>query len=209
MNVLIFDAPKSVCHLVKSLLLTQKHRAAISDDAVDAVLKLETGLFDILIFGPAGAPPELADHVEREFPNLPVVLAGVPQNVPCVGQIAAVLPAPISAQRLVNAFIRIDRWRAQRLGQIPCQVNGQDGVSVACRLADLNPDSLLIAGESEDFLRHFGTTLPSSLETRVGDTLLTGEVLRDEQDPVRRLRRVSLRTTPDTVRPLLLKLLKA
>src|ERR1051325_10866552 len=78
MNVLIYDAPKTVCHLVKSLLLTQKHRAAISVEPEDAILKLETGLFDILVSAPAGAPAEMAEHVEREFPNLPVVLAGVP-----------------------------------------------------------------------------------------------------------------------------------
>lgn len=208
MNVLIFDAPKSVCHLVKSLLLTQRHRAAISGDPVDAILKLETGIFDILIFGPEGAPPELADHVEREFPGLPVVLAGVPQTVPCIGQIAAVLPSPISAQRLINAFIRIDRWRAKRLGEIPCQIAGQDGVSIACRLADLSPESVVIAGESDDFLRHFGPSMPRRIDTRIGSTLLSGDVLRDENDAVRRVRKVSIRTTEDTVRPLLLQLLK-
>jgi hypothetical protein len=209
MNVLIYDAPKSVCHLVKSLLLTQRHRAAISTDAVDAILKLETGLFDILIFGPEGAPAELADHVEREFPALPVVLAGVPVNVPCIGQVVAVLPAPISAQRLVNAFIRIDRWRTQRLREIPCQIAAQEGLSVACRLADLSPEHVVLAGESDDFTRHFGGTLPARIEARVGDTVFSAEVGGDHNDPVARVRKVSLRTDAETVRPLLLRLLKA
>jgi len=208
MNVLIYDAPKTVCHLVKSLLLTQKHRAAISVEPEDAILKLETGLFDILVFGPGGAPAEMAEHIEREFPNLPVVLAGVPVQVPCAGQVAAVIPSPISAPRLVNAFIRIDRWRLQRLRQIPCQIAGQDGVSVLCRLADLSPESLVVAGEADEFLRHFGSSMPRRIEARVGDTLLAGEVTREETDPVQRLRRVAVKIEGDRAREVLVKLLK-
>jgi hypothetical protein len=208
MNVLIYDAPMSVCHLVKSLLLTQKHRAAISTEPEDAVLKLETGLFDILVFGPGGAPAEMAEHIEREFPSLPVVLAGVPVQVPCAGQVAAVIPSPISAQRLVNAFIRIDRWRQNRLRQLPCQLAGQDGVSVLCRLADLSADSLTVAGEADDFLRHFGSTMPRRIEARVGDTMLSGEVTREETDNTARLRRVAVKLDGDRVREVLVKLLK-
>lgn len=208
MNVLIYDAPMSVCHLVKSLLLTQRHRAAISTEPEDAILKLETGLFDILVFGPAGAPAEMAEHVEREFPNLPVVLAGVPVQVPCAGQVAAVLPSPISAQRLVNAFIRIDRWRHNRLRQLPCQLAGQDGVSVLCRLADLSVDSLVVAGESDDFARHFGSSMPRRIEARVGDTMLSGEVTREEVDSVQRLRRVAVKLDGENAREILVKLLK-
>ena len=70
MNVLIYDAPKTVCHLVKSLLLTQKHRAAISVEPEDAILKLETGLSDILVFGPSGAPAEMQ---RRNFGSAGVV----------------------------------------------------------------------------------------------------------------------------------------
>jgi hypothetical protein len=208
MNVLIYDAPMSVCHLVKSLLLTQKHRAAISTEPEDAILKLETGLFDILVFGPGGAPAEMAEHVEREFPNLPVVLAGVPIQVPCAGQVAAVIPSPLSAQRLVNAFIRIDRWRHQRLSELPCQLAGQDGVSVLCRLADLSADSLVIAGEADDFLRHFGSAMPRRIEARVADTMLAGVVTREETDTVQRLRRVAVKLDGDQAREILVKLLK-
>ena len=208
MNVLIYDAPMSVCHLVKSLLLTQRHRAAISTEPEDAILKLETGLFDILVFGPAGAPAEMAEHVEREFPNLPVVLAGVPVQVPCAGQVAAVLPSPISAQRLVNAFVRIDRWRQQRLQKLPCQLAGQDGVSVLCRLADLSIDSFVVAGEADDFTRHFGSSMPRRIEARVGDTMLSGEVTREETDSVQRLRRVAVKLDGQNAREILISLLK-
>jgi hypothetical protein len=208
MNVLIYDAPMSVCHLVKSLLLTQKHRAAISTEPEDAVLKLETGLFDILVFGPSGAPAEMAEHIEREFPSLPVVLAGVPVQVPCAGQVAAVIPSPISAQRLVNAFIRIDRWRQQRLRQLPCQLAAQDGVAVLCRLADLSADSLVVAGEADEFVRHFGSSMPRRIEARVADTILSGEVTREETDPVQRLRRIAVKLDGDRAREILVKLLK-
>jgi hypothetical protein len=208
MNVLIYDAPMSVCHLVKSLLLTQKHRAAISTEPEDAILKLETGLFDILVFGPSGAPAEMAEHIEGEFPNLPVVLAGVPVQVPCAGQVAAVIPSPISAQRLVNAFIRIDRWRQQRLRQLPCQLASQDGVAVLCRLADLSADSFVVAGEADEFLRHFGSSMPRRIEARVADTILSGEVTREETDPVQRLRRIAVKLDGDRAREILVKLLK-
>ena len=208
MNVLIYDAPMSVCHLVKSLLLTQKHRAAISTEPEDAILKLETGLFDILVFGPSGAPVEMAEHVEREFPSLPVVLAGVPVQVPCAGQVAAVIPSPISAQRLVNAFIRIDRWRLQRLRQLPCQVAAQEGVTVLCRLAELSADSFTVSGESDDFLRYFGSSMPRRLEAMVGGTLLSGEVTREETDNTTRLRRVAVKIDGDGARELLVKMLK-
>jgi len=208
MNVLIYDAPRTVCHLVKSLLLTQRHRAAISVEPEDAILKLETGLFDILVFGPGGAPAEMAEHVETEYPNLPVVLAGVPVQVPCAGQVAAVIPSPISAQRLINAFIRIDRWRQQRLRQLPCQLAGQDGVSVLCRLADLSMDSLVVAGEADEFTRHFGSAMPRRIEALIGTTLLSGEVTRDENDSVTRLRRVAVKIEGDGARGILMGLLK-
>ena len=208
MNVLIFDAPRTVCHLVKSLLLTQRHRAAVSTEPEDAIFKLETGLFDILVFGPAGAPAEMAEYIEREFPNLPIVLAGVPVQVPCAGQVAAVIPSPISAQRLVNAFIRIDRWRHQRLAKLSCQLAADSGVSVLCRLADLSSDALVVAGEADDFLRHFGSAMPRRVEALVGGTPLSGEVTREEIDPVQRLRRVAVRIDGDRARELLVKLLK-
>jgi hypothetical protein len=136
------------------------------------------------------------------------VLAGVPVNVPCAGQVAAVIPSPISAQRLVNAFIRIDRWRQGRLRQLPCQIAGQDGVSVLCRLADLSSESFIVAGEADEFLRHFGSSMPRRVEARVGDTILAGEVTREETDSVQRLRRVAVKIEGDRAREVLVKLLK-
>jgi hypothetical protein len=66
-----------------------------------------------------------------------------------------------------------------------------------------------VAGESDDFQRHFGASLQGRIETRLWDTVLGGDVVRDENDPVRRLRKVSIRTSEENVRPILLKLLKA
>jgi hypothetical protein len=207
MNVLIYDAPKTVCHLIKSLLLTQKHRAAISTEPKDAILKIETGIFDILVFGPAGGPAEMVDHIEREFPGLPVVLAGLPVHVPCLGQVAAVIPAPISAQRLINAFVRIDRLRQERLRRLTCHLAIPDGVSVACRLAELTPDSLVIAGESDEFLRVFGSAMPRRIEALISDTVLSGEVTREETDTTRRLRSVAVKLEGEGARGVLRKLL--
>src|SRR5688572_33069932 len=92
MNVLVFDSPVSVAHVVRSLLLSRGHRAAVVSDVEEAARMLTTSLFDALIIGPNGAPEEFANFVQDEFPQLPIVLAGVPVAVPPGGQIAAVLP---------------------------------------------------------------------------------------------------------------------
>jgi hypothetical protein len=122
--------------------------------------------------------------------------------------VAAVIPSPISAQRLINAFIRIDRWRHDRLRKLPCQLAGQDGVSVLCRLADLSIDSLVVAGEADEFLRHFGSSMPRRIEALVGSTMLSGEVTREETDTVQRLRRVAVKIEGDGARGILMSLLK-
>jgi polyisoprenoid-binding protein YceI len=123
-------------------------------------------------------------------------------------RVAAVIPSPISAQRLINAFIRIDRWRHQRLRELPCQLAGQDGVSVLCRLADLSVDSLTVAGEADEFLRHFGSAMPRRIEALIGTTLLAGEVTREETDSIQRLRRVAVKIEGDGARGILMGLLK-
>jgi hypothetical protein len=206
MNVLVYEAPSAVAHFVRSVLRARRHRVSISEDAEDAVRKLQTALFDAAVFGPSGAPEALADFIQRELPQMPVVLAGVAAAVPAEGQVAAVLPAPLSAERLLAAFRRLERRRALRLSGLPVQLAGE-GVAIACRLADLTAESLVLAGESDEFHRYFGAG-PRRVDAWVDGTAVSGDVASVDTDPVRRERRVGVRLEAAGARDLLVKLLR-
>ena len=208
MNVLIFDAPVCVAHVVKSLLLARGHRAALAADADEATRMLTTSLFDALVIGPCGAPEAFADFVQTEFPSLPIVLAGVPVAVPPVGQIAAVLPAPLSARKLVCAVVRLERERQDRVARLPVQL-ATDGVGIACRLAELTTDTMLLCGESDEFHRYFDETPRPRLEAVVAGTPLCGEVTASEIEGPQRLRRIAVKLEGDRARDVLVQLLKA
>ncbi len=206
MNVLVFDAPVCVAHVVKSLLLARGHRAAVVGDAEEAARMLTTSLFDALVIGPCGAPEEFANFVQDEFPQLPIVLAGVPVAIPPGGQITAVLPAPLSARRFVSAFLRLERERFDRVRRLPVQI-AAEGVSIACRLADLTADSMQICGESDEFNRYFDAS-PARLEAVVAGTPLAGEITASELEGPLRIRRVAVKLDGDRAREILVQLLK-
>ena len=50
--------------------------------------------------------------------------------------------------------------------------------------------------------------MPRRIEARIADTLLAGEVTREETDSVQRLRRVAVKIDGDSAREILVKLLK-
>ncbi len=206
MNVLVYDSPVTVAHFIKALLLPLAHRVAFATDATEAALKLDTALFDALVIGPAGAPRELADRVQQEYPQMPVVLAGVPCATDPAGQVAAVLPAPLSAQKILSTFARLDREREGRIRQLPVEV-AADGVPIACRLADLTAETMQIAGESDEFHRYFGSS-PRRVQALVAGTPLVGDVTWSENNVPHRLRRVGLRLEGSGARDVLVKLLK-
>jgi len=206
MNVLVFDAPASVVHFVRSVLRARGHRVSTSEDPEDAARKLDTALFDAAVFGPSGAPESLADLVQREFPQLPVVLAGVSVAVPVQGQVAGVLPAPLSADRLLAAFRRLERDREGRIASLPVRI-AAEGVDIACRLADLTPETMVLAGESDEFHRHF-VTGPSRVRAHVAGTAVAGDVASVDKDTLRRECRVDVRLEKHSARQLLVKLLK-
>ncbi|HEX7900427.1 MAG TPA: hypothetical protein VF950_21845 [Planctomycetota bacterium] len=208
MNVLIFDSPVSVAHVARSILLSRGHRAAVASDAEAAARMLTTSLFDVLIIGPGGAPEEFANFIQDEFPQLPIVLAGVPVAVPPGGQIAAVLPAPLSARKLVGAFIRLEREREARVRGIPVQIAG-DGLAIACRLADLTPESMLLCGESDEFNRYFEAS-PARVDALVAGRPLSGQVVETDLDTGHvRLLRVAVKLEGESARDILAGLLKA
>jgi hypothetical protein len=97
MNILVHDDPPAVGRLVRAALSGRRHRASIAASAEEARRKLETGLFDALVIGAGGASRELAEFLETEWPDLPIVLAGVEHDVPVGGPIAASWPESSAA----------------------------------------------------------------------------------------------------------------
>jgi hypothetical protein len=206
MNVLVHDIPSTVAFFVRSVLRSHGHRVALSEGAEDAAFKLDTAIFDAVVFGPQGPSRQLADFVQRQFPQMPVVLAGVPVEVEPAGQVAAVLPAPLSARRLEIAFRRLQRRREDLLRSLPVEV-AAEGLAIACGLADLTPDTLVLAGDSDEFHRYFGAG-PARVRAVVGGSPLEGPVAANETDPTRRRRRVDVRLEEGSAREVLKKLLR-
>ena len=207
MNVLMFETPPvAVARLVRSILRVDGFRVSISHDVEESIRKLDTSLFDALCLGPAGAPKPLLDHVQEKFPHLPVVLAGTTSDLKPQGQITAVLPAPLSSRTLTVAFRSIRRRRNERIEGLPVEVLS-DNVSIVCRLAGLTPETMVLAGESDEFHRYFGGA-GMKVRARVWGTDVGGKVARTEIDPARRMRRVDVNLEGSGARDVLVKLVK-
>ncbi len=201
MNALIYDASSGIARFAASILRAQGHRVAVTADPDEARLKIATSLFDAVILGPSGAPRALAEFIEGEFPHLPLVLAGVPAEVPPAGQVAAVLAAPLSAERLVSAFRLLERRRRERLARPPVAL-ADEGAAVSCRLADLTSETLVLAGESDEFHRYFGGG-PRRVRVSILGVPVEGEVARAERSEFHRVRRVDVRLEEPSARDLL------
>jgi hypothetical protein len=146
MNILVYDDLNSIAHLVRAALGGRRHRVSISADPADARLKLDTGLFDAIIIGPGGAPREIADHIEAEWPALPIILAGMPGDAPVCDPIIAVLKAPLSITELAAAVRLLEsREAAQRrqLYDMPVDVIAGDK-RLACRVVIAGTDTLFL-----------------------------------------------------------------
>lgn len=113
MNLLVYDDPPTVGHLVRAAVAARGHRVSISRDLDEAILKLDTGLFDAVVLGAGGAPRALAEHLEAEHPAMPLILAGVAHEIECIEPIAAVLPRPLRISAL-NAALRSIGMRLAR-----------------------------------------------------------------------------------------------
>ena len=206
MNVLVYDSPVSIARFVRSLLRSQGHRVSISSEPMDALEKLGTTLFDSMVIGPLGAPRELAEYLEGELPNLPIVLAGVEVAAPAAGQVAAVLPAPLSARKLLAGFAKLERRRREQIRSLPVQV-AAEGLSISCRLADLTTETMALAGESDEFQNYFGAS-PVRIEALVSGVLLGGHVTSVDNDLPRHVRQVDVRLEGPQAREILASLLR-
>lgn len=206
MNVLVYDSPFSIARFVRSVLRGQGHRVSISDELADARSKLGTMLFDAMVIGPTGAPRELADFLEREFPGLPVLLAGVEVAVPGAGQVAAVLPAPLSARTIASLFARLDQQRRKMIRQLPAQL-AVEGLAISCTLADLTVETMSLAGESDEFQRYFQSS-PRRVNALVSGIPIGGEITAIESDVPRHVRQVDVRLEGAHAREILVALIK-
>ena len=146
MNILVYDDQNTVGHLVRAALGGRHHRVSLCEDPVEAQLKLDTALFDALVIGPGGAPKELADHIEAEWPAMPIILAGMPGEAPVCDPIVAVLPAPLSITDLAAAIRGLERREAQQRRQMydmPVDVIAGDK-RLACRVVIAGKDTLFL-----------------------------------------------------------------
>jgi len=107
-NVLVYDESRLLGTLVRSVLRASGQRASVSSEPTDAVLKLDTALFDAVIVDPAGAPRVLADYLDEEMSHLPILLVGCGRGTPAVDRIQAVLPSPLDLRALVSAVRKLD-----------------------------------------------------------------------------------------------------
>jgi len=148
MNILVYDDPRTLGHLVRSALAGRRHRASIAITVDEARLKLETGLFDALVIGPCGASRELADLLESDWPELPLVLAGVEREVPCAGPIAAVLTRPIHLEALRRAVRALEARVSTPSSDVEAELV-MAGVPVPGRLVGRGRGSFLFEPSSD------------------------------------------------------------
>ena len=206
MNLLVFDEPPMAANLIKSILIGQRIPVTVSTELEDALRKISTALIDGLIIGPSGVPEGLADFIANECPGMPVILAGTANKensskIP----LESVLDAPLSARRLISAVRRMEANRRARLERIPAEV-AEDSLSIACRLADLTPNSLILCGESDEFRRWVGSS-PARVQALIAGTPLQGDVISTETSRFQQIPRVGVRLRDGAARPLLAHLL--
>ncbi|MBI2900650.1 MAG: hypothetical protein HYY17_10725 [Planctomycetes bacterium] len=204
MNLLVYDEGRAIARLARSVLIAVGHRVSVSSEHDDAIRKLETGLFDALVIGPAGACREFADRLDASFPELPLLLAGVGRAVPASGRVRAVLPGPLHAAALAGAVQRLSAEFESRTPaqDLPATVFA-GGDRAACRASRLSPSALLIEppveGPPEDFARFFSLHADGRVEAalREGETerRVAGEIAFAERAPDRTARFVGIRIT--------------
>ena len=159
MNILIYDEQQALCHLIRSALGAAGYRSSISSDPRDAVLKLDTGLFDLVIVGPDGTRREMAEYLQEELPHTPLLLAGMNCEAEGHEQIRAVLDSPLHLDTLVTEVRRIELALEKTISDLGLTILGGDG-SIACRASEINRKGMLVecSGDPEEFHSFFLST---------------------------------------------------
>ncbi|MBI2931046.1 MAG: hypothetical protein HYY16_05295 [Planctomycetes bacterium] len=150
MNILAFDWDGSIGALVRAGLAACGCRVCVEPEPSLARLKLDTALFDALVIGPGGMPAELAEHVETEWPTLPIVFAGVEREVPPAGPVVAVLAKPLCVERLraaVRAILQRAAADARKHYDMPVDVMVGEQRR-ACRVVRVSRGSVLLVDDA-------------------------------------------------------------
>lgn len=164
MNVLIFDALQCSAFLVKSILLGQHHRVSIASDAQDACRRVETGLFDMVLFD-AAAPSadlvKLVEHVHGLIPDAPIVaLRSEEGAAPWRShRIFAELVKPVrigkvlDVARQAQAYLALAenrKWARQEV-HFPVEVRGVDHPQLVCRASNLSLGGILVESAGTEY----------------------------------------------------------
>jgi hypothetical protein len=149
MNILVHDDPPAVGRLVRAALSGRSHRASIAASADEARRKLETGLFDALVIGAGGASREIAELLESEWPELPLILAGVEREIACAGPIVAVLTRPIRLEALRSAVRALEARVPAPRQDVEAELVS-DGLRIPGRVVARGRGSLLFEPSSCD-----------------------------------------------------------
>lgn len=180
MNLLAYDESRTLLHFARSVLLGLGERVSISVEPADARSKLDTGLFDAILIGPSGAPREFAEHLDAAFPELPVIVLGVPHAVEPAGRIRAVLERPLSVSRLVSAVLRLRHERVEAPAAAWPVIVAAGGDRIECRATRLAGASLLLEPVPDraaaDFGAFFSRHAGGRIAAESGGRSIAGEV---------------------------------
>lgn len=178
MNILVHDDPPAVGRLVRAALAGRNHRASIAGSADEARRKLETGLFDALVIGAGGASRDIAELLESEWPDLPLILAGVERDVPCAGPIVAVLTRPIRLEELRAAVRALEaRIPATKASHLQAELIAA-GIHIPGRVVARGRHSLLFEPNNGA-----GPVDASRLTVRCGGSDLAAELVFTDAAP--------------------------
>ena len=163
-NVLIFDALQCSAFLVKSILLGQNHRVSITSDLGDACRRVETGLFDMILFD-AAAPGDdlvrLVDRVHDLIPDAPIVaLRGEEAAAPWRShRIFAELVKPVrigkvlDVARQAQAYLALaeNRKWSRREVHFPVEVMGVAHPQITCRASNISMGGILLESSGSEY----------------------------------------------------------
>lgn len=162
-NLLIFDPDHACGALLRAYLRTQGHRISIASEGADLVLKLQTGLFDGVLFVSPTVDPSLQ---QIDASNLSVATLSrdrIEANLPDGRRL--VRPRHLSSISEVVQSLRRDADRELH----PAQLNHGDRV-VECRATELRMPSLWVEpvrGHEDPFTEFFRTVQEATFLTRI------------------------------------------
>ena len=196
MNFLIYDEPRALSELVRSVIVSSGHRVSISSEPRDAILRLDTGLFDAVVVGPGGTHREVADYLNEEMLHLPVILLGRDEATPGMDRIHAVLASPLNLGAFVAAVRRIESVEESGVSGVPVSIRFEDG-TLGCTADRVTRRGMILepSGSREEFHGFFAPAHGREFTAVFGeerDNVFSGRVKYVERGPALRVRLVGV-----------------